>query len=118
MVEKMIKVENRKLSPKNGEVGDDVKICLERERERSEGKSPLIWVEWDVHIVEASGKDNALKLWLNVILMLKEENDFRIRCHILEKKKDNNIPFVLILLFLINILNCPMLAVDFQIHPM
>lgn len=34
MVEKMIKVENRKLSPKNGEVGDDVKICPEREREK------------------------------------------------------------------------------------
>lgn len=65
----------------------------ERERERSEGKSPLIWVEWDVHIVEASGKDNALKLWLNVILMLKEENDFRIRCHILEKKKRQEYSF-------------------------
>lgn len=34
MVAKMIKMENRKFSPKNGEVGDDVKICLEREREK------------------------------------------------------------------------------------
>lgn len=45
MVEKMIKVENRKLSPKNGEVGDDVKICPEREREREvKGKVPLYWL--------------------------------------------------------------------------